>query len=213
MDPDGEHLTLIDDEGHVLSDTQSLLAMVEMVTATAPPGCRVAVPVLATSAVEDIANQHGAHVVWTKVDTPALMASALSDDVALAASADGGFIVPRFLPAYDAMAAFARVLELLANTGTRLSKVVAGLPRVHVVHDTVSTPWEQKGTVMRSIMEESEGELTLVDGVKTHYDDGWTLVLPDPEDPVTHVWAEAGSERDARRRAQEQVGRIRRILG
>ena len=30
----------------------------------------------------------------------------------------------------------------------------------------------------------------LVDGIKVVSDDGWALVVPDPEDPVTHVWAE-----------------------
>jgi mannose-1-phosphate guanylyltransferase/phosphomannomutase len=152
-------------------------------------------------------------VVWTKVATSALMASAQSDQVALAASVDGGFIVPHFLPAYDAMAAFAKLLELLARTGTRLSKVVAALPRSHVVRESVPTPWEQKGTVMRTLMEQADGDLELIDGVKLHYDDGWALVLPDPEEPVTHVWAEAASDGEARRRAQEHVGRIRRLLG
>ena len=66
---------------------------------------------------------------------------------------------------------------------------------------------------MRSLMEQADGELILVDGVKVLYDDGWALVLPDPEQPITHVWAEAGSDGDARRRVQEHMGRIRRLLG
>ena len=41
----------------------------------------------------------------------------------------------------------------------------------------------------------------LVDGVKILDDDGWALVLPDPEEPLTHVWAEAGSDHEARRLA------------
>jgi mannose-1-phosphate guanylyltransferase/phosphomannomutase len=213
IDPDGEHITLIDDEGHVLTDTEALLALVHLVTATSGGGCRVATPVIATSKVADVARAHGAEVVWTKVATSALMASALSDDVALAGSVDGGFIVPHVLPAFDAMATFAKLLEVLARTGTRLSKVVAGLPRTYVVRETVPTPWEQKGTVMRTIMEEAYGDLVLIDGVKMVYPDGWALVLPDPEEPTTHVWAEAGSESDARKRAQEHVTRIRRMLG
>jgi mannose-1-phosphate guanylyltransferase/phosphomannomutase len=213
IDPGAEHITLIDDEGHVLTDTEALLAFVELVTSSTDSGCRVAVPVIATSKVAEVAAQHGAEVVWTKVATSALMQSALDDDVALAASCDGGFIVPHFLPAFDAMATFAKLLELLARTGTKLSKIVAGLPRTHVVHETVATPWEQKGTVMRSLMEQADGDLVLIDGVKMLFDDGWVLTLPDPEVPVTHVWAEAGSDGDARRRAQEHVGRIRRLLG
>ena len=37
-------------------------------------------------------------------------------------------------------------------------------------------------------------------------------MLPDPEDPLTHVWAEGTSDGDARRRCQAQVGAIRRLL-
>ena len=57
---------------------------------------------------------------------------------------------------------------------------------------------------MRSLVEHSKDrEVVLVDGVKVLHDDGWVLGAPDPEEPVTHVWAEAGSDTDARRLAQE----------
>jgi len=212
IDPDGEHITLIDDEGHVLTDVESLLAFTALLGETTDPGCRIAVPVAAPSEVETLAESVGLEVLWTKLSTPALMASALSDDIVMAASLDGGFIFPKFLPAYDATAAFATMLELLARTGTRLSKLVGTLPRTHVTHETVGTPSEHKGTVMRSLVESAEGELLLVDGVKILEDDGWVLVLPDPEDPVCHVWAEGASMSDARRRAQDYMGRIRRLL-
>ena len=50
--------------------------------------------------------------------------------------------------------------------------------------------------MMRSLVEHSKDrELVLVDGVKVLHDDGWVLALPDPEEPVTHVWAEAAHRR------------------
>ena len=33
--------------------------------------------------------------------------------------------------------------------------------------------------------------MVLIDGVKTLDAEGWTLVVPDPELPLTHVYAEA----------------------
>jgi len=39
-----------------------------------------------------------------------------------------------------------------------------------------------------------------VDGVKVLHDDGWALVLPDPDEPVTHVWAEGPTDGAARAR-------------
>ena len=75
------------------------------------------------------------------------------------------------------------------------------------------TPWESKGTVMRSLAElAKDRELVLVDGVKVIHGDGWALALPDPEEPVTHVWAEASSDAEARRLAQEYGRRIRQML-
>ena len=84
---------------------------------------------------------------------------------------------------------------------------------MHLAHETIVTPWERKGTVMREIVERVGGrEVELVDGVKVIDDGRWALVLPDPEDALTHVWAEAGSDLDARRLAQEYVQRIRQVL-
>jgi len=133
--------------------------------------------------------------------------------VILGADGEGGFIIPRFLPAFDAATALAHLLGLLAATGQRLSKVVASLPVAQVVREEVVTPWEKKGTVMRTLVERTaDREQVLVDGVKVLHDGGWALVLPDPEEQVTHVWAEAATEQAARTLAQEYCRRIRTLL-
>ncbi len=66
---------------------------------------------------------------------------------------------------------------------------------------------------MRTLVENlKDRELVLVDGVKVLEDDGWALVLPDPEEPVTHVWAE-GPERPAPPRpADEYAVAVRELL-
>jgi mannose-1-phosphate guanylyltransferase/phosphomannomutase len=160
-----------------------------------------------------IATANGASIAWAKLSAAHLMEVAGAGGVAFGASGAGGYLWPDFLPAADAVATMAKVLDLLASTGRTLSSVVAGLPSVHVAHETVSTPWERKGTVMRTTMEQAQDkELVLVDGIKVLHADGWALVLPDPEEPLTHVWAEGGSEGGARALAQEYVGRIRAAL-
>ena len=209
---DGEHLTLVDDEGHVLSDTEALLAYVQLVSATSPPGSRIALPVTVSDKAAAIAADLGAVITWTKLSTPALMDAAREPDVVFAASTDGGFVVPRFLPAFDAMAALVAMLELLATTGQLLSKVVASLPTTCIAEESVATPWEMKGVVMRLLLEQAEGAVTLIDGVKVVTDDGWVLALPDPEQPVTHIWAEAATDTDARRLAQAHARRVRLML-
>ncbi len=212
IDPDGEHLMLIDDEGQVLDDTAGLLAMVSLVSGHML-GDEVAVPVSTTSQVEPLARANGATVRYTKLATSGLMEAASEPGVGFAAGADGGYIVPGFLPTFDAVAALVKLLELLARDHTELSKVVAGLPRVHMARETVVTPWEQKGLVMRTLVERSKDRrLELIDGVKVHHEDGWALALPDPDEQITHIWAEAGTDSDARRLAQEYARRIRQLM-
>jgi len=212
IDGDGEHLTLVDDEGEVLTDSEARLAFVALV-ADHMVGDRIALPVNVTSHAEALVEGHGVRIQHTKTSTAALMAAASEAGVGFAASDDGGFILPGFLPAFDAGAALVKLLELLARADTTLSAVRQGLPRVHMAHETVVTPWEQKGLVMRTLVELSKDRrLELIDGVKVFHDEGWVLALPDPEEPVTHIWAEGTDHNTARALAQEYVRRIRQTL-
>jgi mannose-1-phosphate guanylyltransferase/phosphomannomutase len=84
---------------------------------------------------------------------------------------------------------------------------------VYIAHQQVVTPWDQKGVIMRTLVERSSRrDLILVDGVKVPEDDGWVLVLPDPEEPLTHVWAEGPTESSAASRVLEQAARIRQMM-
>jgi mannose-1-phosphate guanylyltransferase/phosphomannomutase len=210
LDADGETAVIIDDTGKPFDADGALLALVTLVV-EAHPGARIALPVSVTQAAANIAEAHGGEIVWTKLSDAHIMEVASSVD--FAASPDGGFIWSSFLPAYDATATLVKLLDLLAATGRSLSGIRAGLPSVHVAREEVPTPWEKKGAVMREMMERAtDRDVVLVDGVKVLHPDGWALVLPDPENPVTHVYAEAGSEHEARLRAHEYAARIQHML-
>ena len=82
-----------------------------------------------------------------------------------------------------------------------------------MAQESVSTPWETKGTVMRTLVETADAPLELVDGVKALYPDGsWVLALPDPDAPVTQVWAEAATAAEAKSLAKEWAKRVRRVV-
>jgi len=152
-------------------------------------------------------------VVRTKVWGTDLMETASAAGVMFAGTADGGCIWPDFLPAYDSATTLVKLLDLLTAVDRPLSTVVRPLPATHVVHDTVVTPWERKGTVMRETVERvGAKEVELIDGVKVRDERGWSLVLPDPEEALTHVWAEGNSDAESRRLAEEHLQRIRHVL-
>ncbi len=212
IDAGCEHLTVVDDEGTVLSHDQALLVLLRLVLDT-DPAASVALPVAAPAAAERMCRDAGVPLTYTKLSSSHLMETAAGGGVTFAASQSGGFLFPRFLPAYDAAAALVELVAMLTATGQRLSKLVHALPTVHIAHEGVVTPWEQKGMIMRTLVEQlGDRELVLVDGVKVPEEGGWVLVLPDPEEPVTHVWAEGPGEARARAMAQQYAVRLRQLL-
>ena len=153
IDPGGEHLTLVDDEGHVLTDDEALLVMLELVT-DAQPGARVALPVAVQPGGRgDLRGGPDAEIVWTKLAASHLMEVASAEGVILRGQPDGGFIFPGFLPAFDAAATLVNLLALLARTGQPLSELVGTAAQGPHRPPEVDTPWEQKGTVMRTLVE------------------------------------------------------------
>jgi mannose-1-phosphate guanylyltransferase/phosphomannomutase len=212
VDPNGEHLTIVDDEGTVLSNDEALLVLLRLVVETQPDP-RVALPVAVSRAAEAICAEAGVPISFTKLSSAHLMEVASRGGITFAASQSGGFIWPAFLPAYDATATLVELVSMLSATGQTLSKLTHALPPIHIAHEEVITPWEQKGLVMRTLVEQlGDRDLILIDGVKVPEEGGWALILPDPEEPLTHVWAEGTSDATARARAQQYVIRIHQLL-
>lgn len=199
FDNGAERLAVVDDNGSILAGTDLLVAMVELVTRRLSAG-KIAIPVNQPAVVERIAVGRGLEVVRTRVDRASIMAAAVKEGVVFAGSGDGGCIFPEFMPAYDAIMSFAMLLELLASAGQGLSELKGAIPPYHVMRREVVTSWENKGTVMRRLVEKHhEGEVDSTDGIKVMMgSDRWVLVLPDQEEPVLHLYAEGGDEAECR---------------
>ncbi|MGO8876696.1 MAG: sugar phosphate nucleotidyltransferase [Acidimicrobiales bacterium] len=211
FEPDGEQLTIVDDTGRVLSDDEALCVMVRLVVGDAP-GSTVAVPVDAPREVERLCRETSCKLQWTKLGPADLMDAAGGPGVTFAGNTEGGFVFPDFLPAFDSVASFVNLLALLARSGSRLSEVVGALRMPSIARLKVPTPFEHKGLVMRVLLERAPAGRLLIDGVKVVDESGWTLVLPDPEDPITLVTAEADSDVEAGVRAQAMADEIAAIV-
>jgi mannose-1-phosphate guanylyltransferase/phosphomannomutase len=122
----------------------------------------------------------------------------------------GGFIFPEFQPAFDAMYAATKILEMLAQQNTSLGTFWEknGQP-IHLVHRRVPCPWGKKGQVMRLAQIAQEGQrIELIDGVKIHLHDAWVLVLPDGSEAYCHLWVEAKSDRAAQKYLDEYTQKV-----
>jgi mannose-1-phosphate guanylyltransferase/phosphomannomutase len=189
----GERFALVDERGELVHDDRALLVLLDLVAAERGRGARIALPVTTTRVAERVTAFHGAEIAWTSTSPDDLSRCAAEPGVVFAGDGRGGFVVPEFSQAIDGLAAFARLLGLVARTQLTLSQIDARIPQAHVVRRTVATPWAVKGTVMRRVVEAAGDRLIdTTDGVRVVEPDGsWVLVLPDPAEASTHLWAEA----------------------
>ena len=194
--PGAERLYLVDDTGAEVPLEKALLLYVKLVAQQAVKGERIVLPLTVTHLAERLAGEFGVEVERTKVSLPALALAAAEDGVVFAGSLGGGYIFPRFLPAFDAVMSLGKLLELLAPHSRPLSEQIAEIPASTLVHKTVACPWALKGTVMRTATEqlqreaEAGAELGMMDGIQLRRKDGWVQLLPDADEPVFHVYAE-----------------------
>jgi mannose-1-phosphate guanylyltransferase/phosphomannomutase len=207
FDPVGERITLIDDKGALVSDDRALLVVLDLVAAERKSG-RVALPVTTTRVAEEVSRFHGVEVSWTPTSPHGLYEATAADDAILAADGRGGFVVPEFSRSIDGIAAFTRLIGLVARTRLTLSQIHARIPVAHLLRRSVPTPWAAKGSVMRTIVEAAgEREIDTTDGVRViEPDGGWALVLPDPATAITHLWAEAADSETAQAQLDEWAG-------
>jgi mannose-1-phosphate guanylyltransferase / phosphomannomutase len=190
FDRAAERLYLIDDEAREVPVEQALLLFLRLIGSDGRRG-KLAFPVTVTSQVDRLVEGSQLEIVRTPASLPELTHAAAQGDVIFAGSTGGGYVFPDFLPGYDAVASLAKLLELLAPVGQPLSALVSELPRSTLVHHQIPCPWALKGLVMRVLNERLAGlNLDLTDGIKVFDERGWSQALPDPDEPLIHLYAE-----------------------
>jgi mannose-1-phosphate guanylyltransferase/phosphomannomutase len=212
FDRAGERLFLIDEQAREIPVEQALLLFLRLMGTNGRQG-KLAFPITVTSHVEDLLAGSGLEVIRTPASLAALTKAAAEDGVIFAGAVGGGYVFPEFLPAYDAVASLCKLLELLAPVERPLSELVAELPASTLVHRQVPCPWALKGTVMRVLTERlRDRQVDLLDGIKVFDDRGWAQVLPDPDEPLVHIYAEGATEEASAELERELRGLVEEIM-
>ena len=186
VDHDGESYALIDDQGRVVAGNR-LLALMTLLVGRKKPGARIAIPITTPNAIERLAASVGASVTRTRSDRRSMMAlaDAQRETLDYGSGVNQEPIFPEFQPAFDALYAIVKLMELLAAEGRKLHELNDLLPHWFFRHRAIQCPWERKGEVMRTIVDENQGrDVEMFDGVRVRLDgESWFLVLPDARIP------------------------------
>jgi mannose-1-phosphate guanylyltransferase / phosphomannomutase len=211
FDRPGERLYLVDEQAREIPVEQALLLYLSLIGSNGRTG-RLAFPVTVTSQVDRLVEGSGLEIVRTAASLQELTRRAADEGVVFGGAVSGGYVFPEFLPGYDAVASLANLLQLLAPVRRPISELVAELPQPTLVHRELACPWSLKGLVMRVLNEQlSDRPTDLTDGIKVFDERGWSQVLPDPDEPLLHLYAEGETQESSVELVDELRGVVEQI--
>ena len=224
LDAGGERVGIVDESGNIYLNNNLLTLLTKLFLESSKKRGKalrkIAVPVSATSEIEELAEQFGVEIVYTKNTHADMMRAASEDGIDFVGGTLGGAIFPDYFFAVDGLFTVAKTLEMLAVVEKSLSEVARNVPRRAQARKQVFCPSEELGRVMRHAMDYSKSmKKVLIDGIKFYPSaardgngsDGngaWVLVLPEKERPYCTVLIDAASQQTADALASEYAEKV-----
>src|SRR5215208_3015435 len=210
-DADGERLGIVTDCGEPLSEEMTL-AIAADIRLRKKPGV-VVTNVSTSSAVDIIAARHAGSVVRTPVGQAYISEGLIEHNGVLGGEGSGGIMVPEVHLTHDSAAAIGLILEYLAQSGERISDLVAELPRLTTLKHNVTVEPHRLYSVLqefRAVMEQDGLEVDSSDGIKVTLPQGWVHVRASNTESMIRIIVEAEEKAAARELLDWARDRIRK---
>lgn len=170
-----------------------------------------------TRMIDDIARQCGVPLIKTHVGQAYVVSALLDEQGVLGGEGSGSVVLPDFSRAFDGFLMMGLVLEALAQSGRRLSELLAALPRYHIVKRQVRCDSRRGYRALDMLQTQmlaraDAGPVDLTDGFRMDWPDGWIHARASRTEQLVRVISEAQSRAVAVRRADELVRAIEQEL-
>lgn len=202
-DGDSDRVVFADEKGNwIVGDKGFAISAAQACREARKQKGKLIVTTVATSrCVEEACASLGAKTVYTAVGAPYLsekMAS-LGSRAVSGGEEVGGIIWPRFSPAKDGIFATAKICEMLCDSP--LSGLVGGLPEYFNSKAKIEARGSQaKAAGLNAAKAHAKGSgarLTLIDGVRCDFDDGWVIARASGTEDCMRVFAEGKTKKRA----------------
>ncbi|MFO7894764.1 MAG: phosphoglucosamine mutase [Longimicrobiales bacterium] len=198
-DPDGDRLSLVDENGRAIGEDYTLALAARLVLKhRAGP----VVTNLSTSrVVEDVATDANAPFFRAPVGEINVARRMEAEGAVIGGEGNGGVILPDIHLTRDAHVAAALVLQLLLETGATVSELVASSPVYAIVKDSVPRPEGPLEPAYDLLAERLEADVEdRQDGLWLGWPDAgrWLHFRPSGTEPIVRMIAEARDEAGAR---------------
>ena len=165
LDPDADRLALLDEQGRYIGEELTLALAVQFrLSRERGP---VVVNMSTSRVVEDLAAKYGCPFHRSAVGEANVADCMIAVGAVIGGEGNGGVIDPRVGLVRDPFIGMALILNLLAETGKKLSELVAELSEYHIVKDKYTVDREQLPALFSGLQRRwPDAKVNALDGLR-----------------------------------------------
>jgi phosphomannomutase len=202
LDPDSDRLALLDETGRYIGE-ELTLALVVRFRLSRERG-PVVVNMSTSRVVEDLAAKYGCPFYRSAVGEANVADRMIEVGAAIGGEGNGGVIDPRVGLVRDPFIGMGLILNLMAETGKKLSELVAELPAYHIVKDKYTVARDRLPQLFAALPQRwPDAKVDTLDGLRLDWQDRWVHVRSSNTEPIVRVIAEAPRATDAQALCRE----------
>jgi len=207
LDPDADRLALIDETGRFLGEELTLaLAVLFRLRVEKGP---VVINMSTSRVVEDIAAQFGVPCHRSAVGEANVSDLMQQVGAVIGGEGNGGVIDPRVGFVRDPFIGMGLILNLMAETGKKISDLANGLPTYHIVKDKYQVARDRLPLLFEQLEKRwPEVAVNKRDGLRLDWKDRWIHVRSSNTEPIVRVIAEAPRREEAKNLCREVGGML-----
>ena len=215
FDGDADRSIFVDEKGEIHWGDKTF-ALVEKDFLMQHPSEKVVSPISSSTLVKDIADAYGGEVVWTKVGSVTVSHTMKKLDAKLGGEENGGIFYGPHQAVRDGGMATALILNIMAKSGKRLSKLLDELPKYFIEKGKVECPSELKEKVLEKLIQQTRElniNINTIDGVKIWFEDKSSILMrPSGTEPLYRLYAEAKTKKRAEELIRDFSLKLKRII-
>ncbi len=177
-------------------------------------GATIVTPVSSSTLIKDTADAYDGKIEWTKVGSVTVSQRMKEVNAKLGGEENGGIFYGPHQAVRDGAMTTSLILEIMAETGKKLSELVAEQPQYFIEKGKIECPDEKKAALQTKIYEQVKNEnVSTIDGVKIWFSDkSAILIRPSGTEPVFRLYAEAKDKEKALKLVEEYSSRLKELL-
>jgi phosphomannomutase/phosphoglucomutase len=213
FDGDADRSIFVDETGQIHMGDKTF-AVVEKQFLLKNPNSQIVTPVSSSTLIKDIAEAYKGEIVWTKVGSVTVSQKMKEINAKLGGEENGGIFYGPHQAVRDGAMTTALILNIMAETGEKLSKLVAEQPQYFIEKGKVECPDKKKQKLLEKLLAQlKDANINTLDGVKIWFEDKSAILLrPSGTEPAFRMYAEAKTQQRAAKLVAEYTSKLERIL-